>query len=99
MERVREDCDIKHKEQGYLHREEFQWALIGALLLGGIAGVWSAGAGSSPRRKASAASSARSSPRETNDHASPSPPVRSYSATFPWEDGSGLVVDVVGQAT
>ena len=22
VERVKEDCDIKHKEQGYLHREE-----------------------------------------------------------------------------
>lgn len=43
VERVREDCDIKHKEQGYLHREEFQWALIGTLLLGGIAGVWFGG--------------------------------------------------------
>ena len=43
VERVREDCDIKHKEQGYLHREEVQWAVIGALLLGGIAGVWFGG--------------------------------------------------------
>jgi serine protease Do len=43
VERVREDCDIKHKEQGYLHREEFQWALMGSLLLGGIAGVWFGG--------------------------------------------------------
>jgi serine protease Do len=43
VERVREDCDIKHKEQGYLHREEVQWALIGSLLLGGIAGVWLGG--------------------------------------------------------
>jgi hypothetical protein len=43
VERVREDCDIKHKEQGYLHREEFQWALIGTLLLGGVAGVWLGG--------------------------------------------------------
>lgn len=43
VERVREDCDIKHKEQGYLHREEVQWALIGSLLLVGIAGVWFGG--------------------------------------------------------
>jgi serine protease Do len=43
VERVREDCDIKHEEQGYLHREEFQWALMGTLLLGGIAGVWFGG--------------------------------------------------------
>ena len=43
VERVREDCDIKHKEQGYLHREEVQWAVIGALLLGAIAGVWFGG--------------------------------------------------------
>jgi hypothetical protein len=43
VERVREDCDIKHKEQGYLHREEFQWGLIGTFLLGGIASVWFGG--------------------------------------------------------
>ena len=43
VERVREDCDIKHKEQGYLHREEVQWAVIGALLLGAVAGVWFGG--------------------------------------------------------
>lgn len=43
VERVREDCDIKHREQGYLHREEVQWALMGTLLLGGIAGVWFGG--------------------------------------------------------
>ena len=43
VERVREDCDIKHREQGYLHREEYQWGLTGVLLLGGIAGVWFGG--------------------------------------------------------
>jgi hypothetical protein len=43
VERVREDCDIKHKEQGYLHREEFQWGLMGTFLLGGISGVWFGG--------------------------------------------------------
>src|SRR5882724_75164 len=43
VERVREDCDIKHKEQGYLHREEYQWALTGVLLLGGVAGMWFGG--------------------------------------------------------
>jgi hypothetical protein len=43
VERVREDCDIKHKEQGYLHREEVQWAVMGTLLLGVVAGVWFGG--------------------------------------------------------
>jgi serine protease Do len=43
VERVREDCDIKHKEQGYLHREEVQWALMSSLLLVVIAGVWFGG--------------------------------------------------------
>jgi hypothetical protein len=43
VERVREDCDIKHKEQGYLHREEVQWAVLGTLLLGAVAGVWFGG--------------------------------------------------------
>ena len=43
VERVREDCDIKHKEQGYLHREEVQWGVTGAALLGGIAAVWFGG--------------------------------------------------------
>jgi hypothetical protein len=43
VERVREDCDIKHKEQGYLHREEVQWVVIGGLLLGAGAGVWFGG--------------------------------------------------------
>ena len=43
VERVREDCDIKHREQGYLHREEVQWAVMGGLLLAAIAGVWFGG--------------------------------------------------------
>ena len=43
VERVREDCDIKHKEQGYLHREEVQWAVIGTLFLGAVACVWFGG--------------------------------------------------------
>ena len=43
VERVREDCDIKHKEQGYLHREEVQWSVGGLALLGMIAGVWFGG--------------------------------------------------------
>jgi hypothetical protein len=43
VERVREDCDIKHKEQGYLHREEVQWGVLGVALLGGVAGVWFGG--------------------------------------------------------
>jgi serine protease Do len=43
VERVREDCDIKHKEQGYLHREEVQWAVLGVALLGASAGAWFGG--------------------------------------------------------
>jgi hypothetical protein len=43
VERVREDCDIKHKEQGYLHREEVQWGVTGFALLGAVAGVWFGG--------------------------------------------------------
>ena len=43
VERVREDCDIKHKEQGYLHREEYQWGLMGFALVGMVAGVWFGG--------------------------------------------------------
>lgn len=43
VERVREDCDIKHREQGYLHREEVQWGVMGFALLGMVAGVWFSG--------------------------------------------------------
>jgi hypothetical protein len=43
VERVREDCDIKHREQGYLHREEVQWGVTGFALLGAVAGVWFGG--------------------------------------------------------
>jgi serine protease Do len=43
VERVREDCDIKHKEQGYLHREEVQWGVMGLGFLGVIAGTWFGG--------------------------------------------------------
>lgn len=43
VERVREDCDIKHREQGYLHREEVQWGLIAGALVGGIALIWLGG--------------------------------------------------------
>ncbi|HXJ83916.1 MAG TPA: S1C family serine protease [Candidatus Methylomirabilis sp.] len=43
VERVREDCDIKHKEQGYLHREEVQWGVMGVGLLGALAVVWFGG--------------------------------------------------------
>jgi serine protease Do len=43
VERVREDCDIKHKEQGYLHREEVQWGVMGVAFLGMVAGVWFGG--------------------------------------------------------
>ena len=53
VERVREDCDIKHKEQGYLHREEVQWAVLGVGLLGAVAAIWFGG------RRLAAASRAR----------------------------------------
>ena len=43
VQRVREDCDIKHKEQGYLHREEVQWGVMGVGFLGVIAGTWLGG--------------------------------------------------------
>jgi len=43
VERVREDCDIKHKEQGYLHREEVQWGVMGFAFLGAVAGLWFGG--------------------------------------------------------
>jgi hypothetical protein len=43
VERVREDCDIKHKEQGYLHREEVQWGVMSVGFLGVIAGTWFGG--------------------------------------------------------
>jgi hypothetical protein len=43
VERVREDCQIKHNEQGYLHREEVQPWVLGASLLGAIAALWSGG--------------------------------------------------------
>ncbi|HKW92506.1 MAG TPA: S1C family serine protease [Methylomirabilota bacterium] len=43
VQRVREDCDIKHREQGYLHREEVQWGLMGVVFVGAIAGVWFGG--------------------------------------------------------
>jgi len=43
VERVREDCDIKHREQSYLHREEVQWG-VGAVLLVALAAlVWFGG--------------------------------------------------------
>jgi hypothetical protein len=43
VERVREDCDIKHKEQGYLHREEVQWGVMAFALVGMVACVWFGG--------------------------------------------------------
>jgi len=43
IERVREDCDIKHKEQGYLHREEVQWGVMSVGFLGVVAGTWFGG--------------------------------------------------------
>ncbi len=50
VERVKEDCDIKHREQGYLHREEVQWGVMGGGFLVAVAGVWFGG-----RRAAGAA--------------------------------------------
>jgi hypothetical protein len=43
VERVREDCDIKHREQGYLHREEVQWGVMGFGGIAAVAGVWFGG--------------------------------------------------------
>ncbi len=43
VERVREDCDIKHREQGYLHREEVQWGVMGFAFLGAVTGIWFGG--------------------------------------------------------
>jgi len=43
VERVREDCQIKHQEQGYLHREEVQWGVAGVSLFGLVAGLWLGG--------------------------------------------------------
>jgi hypothetical protein len=43
VERVREDCQIKHNEQGYLHREEVQWGVLGVGLTGGTAILWFGG--------------------------------------------------------
>jgi hypothetical protein len=43
VERVREDCQIKHNEQGYLHREEVQWGLLGVGLVGGSGALWLGG--------------------------------------------------------
>lgn len=43
VERVKEDCDTKHREQGYLHREEVQWGVTGFGGLAAVAGVWLGG--------------------------------------------------------
>ena len=43
VERVREDCDIKHREQGYLHREEVQWGVAAFLLMALVALAWFGG--------------------------------------------------------
>jgi S1-C subfamily serine protease len=43
VERVREDCDIKHREQGYLHREEVQWVVAGFALVAVVALAWLGG--------------------------------------------------------
>ena len=43
VERVREDCDIKHREQGYLHREEVQWVVAGLAVIAVVALAWFGG--------------------------------------------------------
>ena len=43
VERVKEDCDIKHREQWYLHREEVQWGVMGFGGIAAVAGVWFGG--------------------------------------------------------
>ncbi len=43
VERVREDCQIKHNEQGYLHREEVQWGLLVVGLIGAAGALWFGG--------------------------------------------------------
>lgn len=43
VDRVREDCDIKHREQGYPHREEVQWGVMGFGGVAAVAGVWFGG--------------------------------------------------------
>lgn len=43
VERVREDCQIKHDEQSYLHREEVQWGVGAATLLAAAGILWSGG--------------------------------------------------------
>ena len=43
VERVKEDCQIKHAEQGYLHREEVQWALTAVAVVLAAAAAWFGG--------------------------------------------------------
>lgn len=43
VERVKEDCLLKHTEQGYLQREEVQWAVAGGAVLATVAGLWAGG--------------------------------------------------------
>ena len=43
VERVREDCDIKHSEQGYLHREEVQGGVGAGALVALVALAWFGG--------------------------------------------------------
>jgi hypothetical protein len=40
VERVKESCMIKHREQPYLHREEVQWSLAGGGLIAVVAVAW-----------------------------------------------------------
>lgn len=47
---MKEDCQTKHLEQVYLHREEVQWGVLGIGFIGAIAGLWFGG-----RRVSSAA--------------------------------------------
>ena len=49
----RRDCQIKHNEQGYLHREEVQLGVLGASLLGAIAALWFGGQRLARARRAS----------------------------------------------
>jgi hypothetical protein len=86
VERVREDCDIKHKEQGYLHREEVQWGVMGVGFLGVIAGTWFGG-----RRVALAARRPSAYPFSAHVVAMPSPQ-RSLTTYARW---CGLAVSLV----
>ena len=40
VERVKQTCQLKHADQGYLEREEVQWGLAGFGLIDGVAALW-----------------------------------------------------------